>query len=199
MSWPELYTGIGESFDDIKRKIKDLYYQYLLLKKENEQLKKELEEYRKIETENHKEGSVKSIKMLFSFVALACLFFVSESPAQTDMSPTIQPYCAYQTADSLFNNADSSFRTRLSNGVAVNAYWLRVRRSAGLDSAVVMVHLTRNTLDTVTPYPIYIQEQDLGRELGYLFNKIYKIGTTPGVLDSLFDWGPKLNLDNYKW
>lgn len=143
---------------------------------------------------------MKSIRTLFAIVALELLLHPNKPTAQqTDLSPTIQPYCAYQTADSMFDNSDSSFRTMLSNGVYVNAYWLRVRRSPGLDSAVIMVHLSRNTLDTITRYPIYLQEEDIGRELPYLFNKIYKTGTTAGVLDSLFDWGPKLNLDNYKW
>jgi hypothetical protein len=99
----------------------------------------------------------------------------------------------------LFTGSDSSFRTRLGNGVAVNAYWIRVRKSPGLDSAVVYVHLSRNTLDTNARYPIYFRDTDLGVECAYLFNKIYKTGATPGVLDSLVDWGPKLNLDNYRW
>lgn len=55
MNWPEVYTDIGEHLDEIRRKAKDLYYQYLLAKNENERLKKELDVYKKIEAENHRE------------------------------------------------------------------------------------------------------------------------------------------------
>jgi hypothetical protein len=139
------------------------------------------------------------MKLISVLIAMVLLFSVESMAQNVDLSPTIQPYCAYKTADSMFTGADSSFRTRLSNGALVNAYWIRVRRSAGLDSAVVYVHLTRNTLDTNARYPIYFNGSDIGVECAYLFNKIYKSGTTPGVIDSLLDWGPKLNLDNYQW
>lgn len=101
-----------------------------------------------------------------------------------DMRNTIQPGCFYRlsekdtvSADSLFvSSADSSWKPTYYNGNRAICKGIWVRR--GTASGEVVVHPTQLT-DTTARYPIYIDSTlDAGYPIPFLFDKIFKTGTT---------------------
>ena len=125
-------------------------------------------------------GMVKmKIKIIGIVVALLFIMLDAENITQI-----VQPGCAYRLssrqasgkADSLFYNADSSYRPTYYNGNRAICKGIGVTR--GTASGVVMVHPNYNT-DTTVSYPIYIDSTlDAGFPVPFLFDKIFWEGST---------------------
>jgi hypothetical protein len=96
---------------------------------------------------------------------------------------TIQPGCfyrlidkGYSTADSLFYNADSSWRPTYYNGNRAICKGIWVARGTATGS--VRVHPNYNT-DTTVYFDIFVDSTlDAGYPLPFIFDKIFWVGTT---------------------
>lgn len=112
-----------------------------------------------------------------------CLLGVFHCAFGQSIGNTVQPGCfyrlidkGYSTADSLFLNADSAWRPTYYNGNRAICKGIWVAR--GVSSGIINVHPTHNT-DTTIAYPIYIDSTtDAGYPIPFLFDKIFKIGST---------------------
>jgi hypothetical protein len=115
------------------------------------------------------------------FFILAAILFASAAYSQS-MNQTIQPGCFYKTTAGLFNNADSSYRPAYYTGV--RCVCKGIGAALGCDSGIVYVHPAYNT-DSTVRFPVKISADDVGYPIPFIFDKIFKIGTTI-PLDSIW-------------
>lgn len=125
-------------------------------------------------------------RFFIDFMAIVALFgSVSYAQVLTDM---VQPGCFYRLsektanpADSLFRGADTSYRPTFYNGNRAICKGIWVAR--GCASGKIVVHPNFNT-DSTQRYEIYVDSLDCGYPIGFIFDKIFKSGTTIN-LDSI--------------
>jgi len=129
----------------------------------------------------------KFLKLFSVGLILGVIMSSSISDAQ-DIRNIIQPGCfyrlidkGYSTTDSLFYNADSSWRPTYYNGnrAICKGIWV----AKGTPSGYLRVHPTFNT-DTTTYYDIYVDSTlDAGYPIPFLFDKIFWPSTL--IMDSV--------------
>jgi hypothetical protein len=126
----------------------------------------------------------KDMKKYFLFLILACLFSSANSQI---INRITQPSIAVRCSTSQFNNSDSVDTTYLRGISTVPGYsagaWINCKGisiSPGVDSAIVFINPLWSP--SAVRYPLKLYG---GQEKGWMFRKIWKIGTT-APLDSIW-------------
>ena len=113
-------------------------------------------------------------------IAIVALFSVFVNAA--DISRTIPPNYFVRTTAAEFTGDDSTYTCHMENGRVRAAKGFMVRPGVS-DSAIIMIQPSGNSLEKRTP--IKVRAIDVGERIAVGFSKIYRSGTTPGILDSI--------------